>query len=161
MIYENLDNYINESRKNNEADALRTFRLLKAELVKYEKDSGSITDAVEQKIVAKMIKQRNDSLAQYDAFLATTNDSDKVELAMLNRKEEQAELDLLKSLFPDLPSDDDVENFIRLTITNYKLSKEEGYKLSMKDMRPIMTTVQGKYPSADGKLISSILKEVL
>lgn len=38
---------------------------------------------------------------------------------------------------------------------------DEGYKLSMRDMKPILTIVQEKYPNANGKLVSSTIVNII
>lgn len=54
-----------------------------------------------------------------------------------------------------------IEDYSRCVITAYKIMKNEGYKLSMKDMKPILSIIKEKYPSADGNKIRKILQEII
>lgn len=152
MIYKEIDKLIAEAMKAKNEDLLRLYRLIKTEFMKLEKgeDKIEITEAVEAKVLLKMAAQREDSIRQYI-------DGGRPELA----KDEQAELDYLKEMLPKQTSDEDIENYTRAVITAYKTSKVMGYNLSMKDMKPIMTLVQEKYPSATGGIISKVLKSCL
>ena len=60
-----INRYIAEAMKKRETDRLGTLKLIKAELVKAEKDGIKLDDAKETKILLKMIEQRKDSIAQY------------------------------------------------------------------------------------------------
>lgn len=53
------------------------------------------------------------------------------------------------------------ENYTRCVITAYKIVKSENYKLSMRDMKPILSVVKEKYPSVDGNEIRKILQEII
>lgn len=150
MLYKEIDKYIANAMKERNTDTLNALKLIKSELVKAEKDGIKLDDISETKILLKMVSQREDSIRQYI-------DGNRKDLA----DNEQKEIDVIKQFIPDQPSDEDIENYTRATISAYALSKEEGYKLSMKDMKPIMSIVQEKYPSANGKIISKILASLV
>lgn len=150
MLYKEIDKYIANAMKERNTDTLNALKLIKAELVKAEKDGIKLDDISETKILLKMVSQREDSIRQYI-------DGNRKDLA----DNEQKEIDVIKQFIPEQPSDEDIENYTRATISAYALSKEEGYKLSMKDMKPIMSIVQEKYPSANGKIISKILASLV
>lgn len=150
MLYKEIDKYIANAMKERNIDTLNALKLIKAELVKAEKDGINLDDVSETKILLKMVSQREDSIRQYI-------DGNRKDLA----DNEQKEINVIKQFIPEQPSDEDIENYTRATITAYALSKEEGYKLSMKDMKPIMSIVQEKYPSANGKIISKTLASLV
>lgn len=150
MLYKEIDKYIANAMKERNTDTLNALKLIKSELVKAEKDGIKLDDISETKILLKMVSQREDSIRQYI-------DGNRKDLA----DNEQKEIDVIKQFIPEQPSDEDIENYTRATISAYALSKEEGYKLSMKDMKPIMSIVQEKYPSANGKIISKILASLV
>ena len=150
MLYQEIAKYIANAMKERNTDTLNALKLIKAELVKAEKDGIKLDDISETKILLKMVSQREDSIRQYI-------DGNRKDLA----DNEQKEIDVIKQFIPEQPSDEDIENYTRATISAYALSKEEGYKLSMKDMKPIMSIVQEKYPSANGKIISKILASLV
>ena len=62
---------------------------------------------------------------------------------------------------PKQPTEDDVANATRAAITAYKLSKEDGYALTMKDMKPIMEIVKETYPTANGGIVRKVLLETI
>lgn len=150
MLYKEIDKYIANAMKERNIDTLNALKLIKAELVKAEKDGINLDDVSETKILLKMVSQREDSIRQYI-------DGNRKDLA----DNEQKEINVIKQFIPEQPSDEDIENYTRATITAYALSKEKGYKLSMKDMKPIMSIVQEKYPSANGKIISKTLASLV
>lgn len=150
MLYTEIDKHIANAMKERNIDTLNALKLIKAELVKAEKDGIKLDDVSETKILLKMVSQREDSIRQYI-------DGNRKDLA----DNEQKEIDVIKQFIPEQPSDEDIENYTRATITAYVLSKAECYKLSMKDMKPIMSIVQEKYPSANGKIISKILASLV
>lgn len=69
--------------------------------------------------------------------------------------EEEQELELICSLLPEQVDESVVTKYID------ELCNELGDKLSMRDIKPILTKVQEKYPMVDGKLVSSIIKDQL
>lgn len=147
MIKENLNKYIADAMKSKEAKKLEVLRLIKSELTKAEKDGIEINDASELKILLKMISQREDSIAQYEK-------AGRNELAE-NEKEEIA---IINKYVPKQPTEEEIEEHTRHMIHTYLSEKGDGYKLSMKDMKPIFTLVQRTYPTANGKVVSKVLQ---
>lgn len=137
-----IDNLIAEAMKNRDTVRLNVLKLIKTEFVKAEHDGISIDDATEVKMLLKMKAQREDSIAQYEA----ANRKDLV-------NSEIEELDILKSFIPAQPTDEDIKLFAE-TVINELFPNG----LAMKDMKTVMTEVKKKYPSANGKLISDIVK---
>lgn len=150
MIYKDIDNLIAKAMKEKDAVLLRAYRQIKAEMLKAIKDGVTLDDANEAKILLKMAAQHEDSIKQFI-------DGGRPELA----KNEQDELDVINKYLPKAVTDDEIADYTRGVITAYKMTKEDNYKLSMKDMKPIMTLVQEKYPTANGKIISKTLQTVL
>ena len=58
-------------------------------------------------------------------------------------------------------TDEEIENFTSSAITAYKLTKEEGYVISMRDMKPIMEIVKAEYPMANGKVVSKVMNNYI
>lgn len=54
-----------------------------------------------------------------------------------------------------------LKNFTSSAITAYKLTKEEGYVISMRDMKPIMEIVKAEYPMANGKVVSKVMNNYI
>ena len=123
------------------------MKLIKTEFVNAIHNKIELDEANEVKILLKMASQREDSIQQY--IKGGRND-----LAEAEKKE----LDIIRSYTPKQATDEEVSEYTRRTITAYQSSKGENYILSMKDMKPIMNIVKGKYPTANGKIISKTLQ---
>lgn len=145
MLKSKLDALISESLKNKDSDKLKTLRLIKTEFVKAEKDGTVLDDVAQETIMRKMVKQREDSVKQY-------LDAGREDLAA----GEKTEIEIINSFLPELPSDEEVIQYIETFLTSFAEEKQE--KLTMKYMKDIMSNIKGKYPSADGKLISQTVQ---
>ena len=142
-----INKYIAEAMKAKDREKLSTLKLIKAELVKAEKDGIKIDEAKEAKILMKMIDQRKESISHY--IKGGRND-----LA----ESEQKEIDVIKQYIPEQPSDDEIEQYTNDAINAYVEQNGLDYKISMKDMKAILSMVQEKYPMANGKIVSNVLK---
>lgn len=150
MLREKIDEMISLAMKERRSKELEVYRLIKAELIKSEKDVNRMNEISETKTLLKMVSQRNDSIAEY--IKGGRND-----LA----ENEKEELRIINSFIPKQPTEEEIEDYTRATITAYKMSKDDSYRLSMKDMKPILTIVQEKYPSANGKVVSKTLQSII
>ena len=146
MLYTEIDKLIANAMKERNIELLNVLKLIKSELVKAEKDGVTLDEVSETKILLKMLSQREDSIRQYV-------DGGRKDLA----DNEQKEIDIIKQLVPEQPTDEEIEEYTRTCISTYVLTKKEGKNLSMKDMKPLMNIVKEKYPSANGKIICKVL----
>lgn len=142
-----INKLIAEAMKAKEKERLETLKLIKTELVKAEKNGVIIDDAKEAAILLKMVQQRKDSI---EAYLK----GNRQDLA----DAEQKEIDIISEFIPEQPTDEDIEKYTIEVIDAYKASIGDTYAVSMKDMKPILTMVQQKYPTANGKIVSNVLK---
>lgn len=143
-----IDKKIAEAIKSHDEVALRTYRLIKTEFVNATKNGIVLDDAIEIKLINKMIAQHKDSIAQYKA-------GNRTDLA----KNEAEELNLLQTLVPAEPTDEEITACTVKCINEFrKFNLAENEQLSMKHMKQILSMVQLEYPTANGKLVSSILK---
>jgi uncharacterized protein YqeY len=143
-----INKYIAEAMKKREREKLDTLKLIKAELVKAEKDGITLDDAKEAKILIKMVEQRKDSISQY--IKGGRNDLAEAE---------QKEIDIINEFIPEQPTDEDIEKYTNDAITHYIEQNGSDYLISMKDMKAILSMVQEKYPMANGKIVSKVLKD--
>jgi uncharacterized protein YqeY len=143
-----INKYIAEAMKKRERERLDTLKLIKAELVKAEKDGITLDDAKETKILIKMVEQRKDSISQY--IKGGRNDLAEAE---------QKEIDVINEFIPEQPTDEDIEKYTNDAITHYIEQNDSDYLISMKDMKAILSMVQEKYPMANGKIVSKVLKD--
>lgn len=146
MLSTRIDNLISESLKNQDHNRLSVLRLIKAELVKKEKDGVKLDEKSEGMILQKMISQREDSIKQYNS----AGRKDLVE-------SETIELNIIKEYAPKQVSDDEIKNKAREVINDLSKSKQ----ITMKDTKEIISIVQETYPTANGKVISQVIKEFI
>lgn len=150
MISNKIDEMIATAMKNREKELLEVLKLIKCEFVKATKDGVELNDVSETKILLKMCSQREDSIRQYI-------DGGREDLA----NAEKIELEIINSFLPKQATDEEIEDFTRATLTAYCLTQDENHKLSMRDMKPILTIVQEKYPNANGKLVAKVLSGII
>lgn len=144
MYREVIDKQIAKAMKDGNHLQLTVWRAIKTEFVKFQTSGANIelTDDKEMQIITKMVQQRKDSFEQYTK-------AGRTELAAL----EENEMKFLSSLLPNDPTDEDIVS----TIEEFAKTKET--KLTIKDMRDVMTFVKTKYPTANGGLVSKIFRE--
>lgn len=142
-----INKRIAEAMKSKDREKLNVLKLIKAELVKAEKDGITLDEAKEAKILMKMVDQRKESISQY--IKGGRND-----LA----ESEQKEIDIIEKYIPEQPTDEEIEKYTNDAINAYIEQIGLTYKVSMKDMKAILSMVQERYPMASGKIVSNVLK---
>ena len=150
MISNKIDEMIASAMKNREKELLDVLKLIQCEFVKATKDGVELNDISETKILLKMASQREDSIRQYV-------DGGRKDLA----DNEKVELDVINSFLPKQATEEEIEEFTRGTITAYCLTQGDTHNISMKDMKPILSIVQEKYPTANGKIVAKVLNSVI
>lgn len=149
----NIDQIITESLKNNDKVALRTARLLKAEILKYKTSKGAkpYTDIIEMQIISKMCKQREESILQYEQ-------GGREDLVA----NEIAEFNWLKALLPKPVTEEELADYIINTAMdrNWVGTDDVGSRIMIpkKEMGNLIKQVKNAFPTADGKMISDIVK---
>ena len=154
LIMIQIDELIKDAMHQKNRERLNTLKLIKAEFLKKQTEPGrkskELTEDEQIKVLLKMVSQREDSIRQYI-------DGGRQDLA----DAEKREVEIINNFAPKQPTDDELAEYVSGVISAYRLTKEDGYTLSMKDMKPIMSIVRGKYPTANGKVISDTLKKVI
>ena len=149
----NIDQIITESLKNDDKVTLRTARLLKAEILKYKTSKGAkpYTDITEMQIISKMCKQREESILQY-------KQGGREDLVA----NEIAEFDWLKALLPEPVTEEDLYDYIMdIAINENWVNKDDiGNRIVIpkREMGNLIKQVKTAFPTADGKIISDIIK---
>ena len=153
-----IDKLIKEATLNKNGSAKEAFRAIKTELLKNQtsknpKPEGKIiytynsADVVQDiyeldlEIIKRLIKQREESISVYEA-------NSRKDLANI----EKDQLKYLKLLLPPEISADRIQEAI---VTSYPNGFEQ------KEMGKVIKEVKSMYPTADGKLISQIVKEYI
>jgi uncharacterized protein len=125
---------------------LSTLRMMKAALKNKEIEKrGKLEEKEELQVFTTMIKQRKDSIEQFEK-------GNRPELA----KKEAEEITIIEAYMPKAVSEEEVVAAVRAAIT------EMGTP-TMKDMGAVMKNVMAKFAGArvDGKLVSETVKKEL
>ena len=124
---------------------LGALRLVNAEIKRLEVDERrELADTDVLQALARMLKQRRDSLRQYQ-------DAGREDLA----DQEQFEIDLIDEFLPQAASDEDVAKAIDEAVANVGAT-------SMRDMGKVMAALRGSLQGrADMGRVSGLVKERL
>ena len=149
MVDSNLKEIINESMKSamkaRDKDRLKTIRLALSEIKRVEVDTREEqTDAQIVTILDKMVKQRRESIKQFE--LGGRN-----ELAA----QEESEIEVLNEFLPQALSDEEISSIINSAISE---SKAESIQDMGKVMGVIKPQVIGR---ADMSVISKKIRSLL
>lgn len=136
---------IKTAMKAQEAERLSALRMLNAQIKDATVNAGKDpTDEVVATIVAKAIKQRQDSVEQFRA-------AGRADLA----DKEQREIDLFRSYQPRQLEAAEIEVLVKASIAEVGAS---GKKDLGKVMQSLMPKVKGR---SDGKLVNQIVQSLL
>lgn len=127
-------------------DSTRTsvLRAIKTAFTNFEKEGKTLTEVDEVKILMKLKSQREDAINQFKS----ANRIDLVE-------NEQKELDILMEYIPEQPTEDEIKEYTQSIIDRWKTTNGS---ITMKDMKSILTEVQQKYSTVNGKIVSECVK---
>ena len=135
-----------EARKAHDEDRLNATRGIKSEIL-LAKTSGAeheLTDADVLKIIQKLVKQRKESAELY-------TQGNRPELA----EKELSEMRVMEAYLPKALSEDEVRNILKEVVA-------EVGATGPKDMGKVMGAATKRLAGqADGRLISTIVKELL
>ena len=133
------------SLKEGNKEITMVLRLILAEFQKEEISQGSdLKNNDELSLLQKMIKQRNDSIKQY-------NDAGRNELA----EKEQKEIKIIQGFLPEQINEEELIKLAKETVSDLSAN-------SMKDMGNVMKVLKDKTSGqADPATISKIVKGLL
>ena len=142
MIQNQIDGLIKSAMLNKQASALKAYRAVKTAFMEYKtaKNAKPLDEAAEINIIRKMISTREDAIQQFEA-------AGRLELA----KAEAEEIVYLKPMLPPEVSEEDIRAYAESVII------EKG----MQNMGKYIKIIKEKFPTTDGKLISTIVKSLL
>ena len=140
----NIDKLIKDAMLEKNSAKKEAYRAIKAELMLIQTGTNGqkarpVEEADEIKIVRKLIKERNEQISMYDA-------NSRKDLADMYREQ----LSYLKELLPPEIPRDKIEEAV---VTAYP----NGY--TQKEMGKVIKEIKAIYPTADGKLISEVVKK--
>ena len=158
----NIDELIKNSMKSKNSDELRAYKNLKAEiqLLKTAKNAKPYNEAAEIQLISKMCKRLEEDIRGFSEARREDLES-----------ECRSELEVLKKLLPEPVNERQIYSFlekwcfekeyVESYLSNGKPCPMEGYRLQIpkKDMGNAIKHLKSKFPQADGKMISNIVKE--
>ncbi len=132
--------------KAQDATRTSTLRMLKAAITNREKEGGGeLTDEDIQKLLRSQVKQRRDSVEQFEK-------AGRQELA----DKEKAEIDIIEAYLPQAASKEEIDQAVAAAIAETAAS-------TMKDMGGVMKAAMARLAgrNADGKTVSETVKKQL
>ena len=140
-----IEEAVKLSMRERNKDKTSTLRMAVSELKKEEIDTRTeITDETSIKILQRMIKQRKESMSQF-------NDAGREELA----KKEALEISILEEFMPQQMEEDEIRKIVSKAI-------ESAGATSPQDMGKVMGMLKSEFQgNADMGLVSKIVKESL
>jgi uncharacterized protein YqeY len=132
--------------KAQDAPRLSTLRMVKAAIQNRQIDKGGeLTDEELTKLFQLLVKQRRDSVEQYEK-------GNRPELA----EKERAEIRVIEEYLPQAATREEIEQAVAAAIT-------ETGATTMKEMGAVMKSAQARLTgrSADGRVMSEIVKAKL
>ena len=145
-LKETIISDLTAAMKAKDADKLSTLRMVKANLMNRQIDKGGeLTDDEITKALQSLVKQRRDSIEQYEK-------AGRSELAA----KEAAEIAVIEIYLPQAATVDEINAAVAA-------AADETGASSMKDMGTLMKAAMAKLAgkSADGKLVSETVKAKL
>src|ERR671929_1627857 len=142
-LKERITGDMTAAMKAKEAGRLSTLRMVKAAVQNREiEKGGELTDEELTKALQSLVKQRRDSVEQYEK-------AGREELAA----KERAEIAVIEEYLPRAASREEIEEAVAAAI------KETG-ATSMKEMGAVMKAAQARLAgrNADGRTVSEIVK---
>jgi uncharacterized protein YqeY len=151
----NIDELIKESLRNKKTSELKVYRNLKADIMafKTQKNAPTYDEAAELKIIQKYVTKMEDAEKQY-------SQAGREDLA----SECRDELEVLRKLLPEPVTASEIYEELRYWAEkNHYLNEEiaSEIKIPKKEMGVVIKYIKSKLPTADGKMISEIVKENL
>lgn len=156
----NIDNLIKQAMKSHNKEELLVYQAIKTEIINYKtaKNAKPYDEAAEISILKKMVKQREDSKKQY-------LEAGRKNLAM----QEYNESEIIKKLLPASVNKSDI------MLVLWEWANTKGFlvqfnenpndfsepRIPKKEMGSAIKYIKAKFPQADGKIISEIVKEYL
>ena len=144
-LYDDLMNEMKSAMKAHDMTAVNTIRGVIAKAKDLTVNAGKdMTDEAVLGVIAKAVKQREESIAQFES-------AGRAELAA----GEKAEMEILKKYLPAQLSEDEVAAVVKAAVADLGAT---GKKDMGRVMKEVMARVKGQ---ADGKLVSKLVGAAL
>lgn len=144
-----IDELIKDSLKNKKTVELKVYRNLKADIMafKTQKNAPEFTEAVFYSIINKYIKKMEDVEKQY--FQAGREDLSS---------ECREESEVLRKLLPEPVTSQEILDLVTNTALDRNWVNGEKIAIPKKEMGNFIKQIKTVFPTADGKMISDIIK---
>lgn len=152
----NIDKLIKDSMKSKNQVELRAYKNLKAEIQTFKtaKNAKPYNEADEIQLISKMCNKLEDGILGF----SKAGREDLV-------SEYRDELEVLKKLLPEPVSKQQIcfelDNYCRqnsmIGFTDFPI-EEEHFAIPKKELGNVIKHLKSKFPQADGKMISEIVK---
>jgi uncharacterized protein YqeY len=149
----NIDELIKESLKNKKTMDLKVYRILKSDIMafKTQKNAPVYDEAAELKIIQKYVTKMEDAEKQY-------SHAGRLDLATECRDE----LEVLRKLLPEPVKESDICDFVQgyAIDRNWVGTDDVSTRVMIpkKNMGEVIKATKSQFPTADGKIISEIVK---
>ena len=149
----NIDELIKESLKNKKTVDLKVYRILKSDIMafKTQKNAPVYDEAAELKIIQKYVTKMEDAEKQY-------SQAGRLDLATECREE----LEVLRKLLPEPVKESDICDFVQgyAIDRNWVGTDDVSTRVMIpkKSMGEVIKATKSQFPTADGKIISEIVK---
>ena len=149
----NIDELIKESLKNKKTMDLKVYRILKSDIMafKTQKNAPVYDEAAELKIIQKYVTKMEDAEKQY-------SQAGRLDLATECRDE----LEVLRKLLPEPVKESDICDFVQgyAIDRNWVGTDDVSIRVMIpkKNMGEVIKATKSQFPTADGKIISEIVK---
>jgi uncharacterized protein YqeY len=149
----NIDELIKESLKNKKTMDLKVYRILKSDIMafKTQKNAPVYDEAAELKIIQKYVTKMEDAEKQYSL-------AGRLDLATECRDE----LEVLRKLLPEPVKESDICDFVQgyAIDRNWVGTDDVSTRVMIpkKNMGEVIKATKSQFPTADGKIISEIVK---
>lgn len=153
----NVNEHIAKAMKSKNQVELRAYKNLKAEIqiLQTAKNAKPYDEAAEIQLISKMCKKLEDSISSFI-------EANREDLALEYREE----LDVLKKLLPKPVEASDIEYILYIWADQKNFmdySKEDLPEIAIpkKEMGNAIKYLKSRFPQADGKMISEIVKKYI
>ena len=149
----NIDELIKESLKNKKTMDLKVYRILKSDIMafKTQKNAPVYDEASELKIIQKYVTKMEDVEKQY-------SHAGRLDLATECRDE----LEVFRKLLPEPVKESDICDFVQgyAIDRNWVGTDDVSTRVMIpkKNMGEVIKATKSQFPTADGKIISEIVK---
>ena len=153
-----IDKLIQQAMKSKNSDELRAYKNLKAEiqLLKTAKNAKPYNEASEIQLISKMCKRLEEDIKGF-------SEAHREDL----ESECRSELEVLKKLLPEPVNESQIYSELKeWCLSNHftqqfwtALGTETHLLIPKKEMGNAIKHLKSKFPQADGKVISNIVKE--